>query len=80
MRGIGPTFNEKAKSFSVGATWDYQRKWGVDIQYTNYFGGRTFCGTDVPGSSVPGQSASWCSSAYPLKDRDWYSFNVSYSF
>jgi hypothetical protein len=80
VRGVGPTFNEKAKSFSVGATWDYQRRWGVDVQYTNYFGGRTFCGTDVPGSSVPGQSASWCSSAYPLKDRDWYSFTVSYSF
>jgi hypothetical protein len=80
VRGVGPTFNEKAKSVSVGAFWDYQRKWGVDVQYTNYFGGRITCGTDVPGSSVVGQPASWCSSAYPLKDRDFYSFTVSYSF
>ena len=80
VKGISPTFNEKAKSFSVGVSWDYQRKWGVDLQYTTYFGGRTFCGTDVPGSSIPGQPASWCSSAYPLKDRDFYAFTVSYSF
>jgi hypothetical protein len=83
VRGITPTFNEKAKSASLGASWDYQRRWVVDIQYTDYFGGRTFCGTDVPtpGSVItPGQSASWCSSAYPLKDRDFYSLSVSYSF
>ena len=99
VKGIGPTFNEKAKSYSVGATWDYQRKWVVDLQYTGYFGGRTFCGTDVlpPGVALPagtvvpsgitsagsipnGQSASWCSGTYPLKDRDFYSLTVSYSF
>ena len=100
VRGIGPTFNAKAKSYSIGASWDYQRKWIVDLQYTGYFGGRSFCGTDAvppgvnlaPGTVVPsgvttqaglipnGQSASWCSSAYPLKDRDFYSLTVSYSF
>ena len=99
VRGIGPTFNEKAKSFSLGVSWDYQRKWIVDVQYTGYFGGRAFCGTDAlppgvtlpagtivpsgitsPGSIPNGQSASWCSGAYPLKDRDFYSFTVSYSF
>jgi hypothetical protein len=71
------------KSASLGLSWDYQRKWLVDVQYTNYFGGRTYCGTDVPptGSVVtPGQPASWCSSANPLKDRDFYSVVVSYSF
>jgi len=55
----------------------------VDVQYTNYFGGKKFCGTDVPppGSVVtPGQPASFCSSANPLKDRDFYSLSVSYSF
>jgi len=55
----------------------------VDAQYTNYFGGKKFCGTDVPppGSAItPGQPASWCSSANPLKDRDFYSLSVSYSF
>ena len=39
--------------------------------------------TDVPpaGQSIPpGQSASYCSAAYPLRDRDFYSFSISYSF
>jgi hypothetical protein len=83
VRGVGPSFNEGVKSASLGVSWDYQRRWVVDMQYTGYFGGRTFCGTDTPpaGSVVtPGQSASWCSSANPLKDRDFYSVSVSYSF
>ena len=83
VKGVSPTFNEDTKSVSVGASWEYQRKWLVDAQYTNYFGGRTYCGTDVPtpGSAItPGQSASFCSSANPLKDRDFYSVSVSYSF
>ena len=54
VSGVGPTFNEGIKSLSVGASWDYQRKWLVDAQYTGYTGGRTYCGTDVPppGSAV----------------------------
>ncbi len=83
VNGTGPTFNEDTKSLSIGASWEYQQKWVVDAQYTSYFGGRTYCGTDQPppGSSVtPGQPASWCSSANPLKDRDFYSVSVSYSF
>jgi hypothetical protein len=51
----------------------------VDLQYTSYFGGRQYCGTDVSGVP-PTQPASFCSSANPLKDRDFYSFSVSYSF
>jgi hypothetical protein len=83
VHGVGPTFNQDTKSLSVGASWEYQRKWLVDAQYTSYFGGRTFCGTDqpTPGSALPpGQPASWCSSTNPLKDRDFYSVVVSYSF
>jgi hypothetical protein len=83
VSGVGPNFNEGVKSASLGVSWDYQRRWVVDMQYTGYFGGRTFCGTDTPppGAVVtPGQSASWCSSANPLKDRDFYSVSVSYSF
>ncbi len=83
VRGVGPNFNHGTKSASIGASWDYQRRWVVDVQYTDYFGGRTYCGTDVPtpGAVItPGQSASWCSSAYPLRDRDFYSLSVSYSF
>jgi hypothetical protein len=78
--GVGPNFNQGVKSWAIGLAWDYQRKWLVDLQYTGYYGGRTYCGTDVPGSGVVGQPASWCSDANPLKDRDFYSFSVSYSF
>jgi hypothetical protein len=80
VKGVGPNFNEGVKSASLGLSWDYQRKWVVDVQYTNFWGGRIFRGTDVPGASVSGQPASWESSANPLKDRDFYSFNISYSF
>lgn len=83
VRGVGPNFNEGVKSASIGLSWDYQRRWIVDTQYTTFFGGRTYCGTDVapPGSVLtPGQPASWCSSANPLRDRDFYSLSVSYSF
>jgi len=83
VRGVGPNFNQGVKSQSVGLSWDYQRKWIVDTQYTMYSGGRTYCGTDVPnpGVTIPaGQSASWCSSANPLRDRDFYSLSISYSF
>ena len=83
VRGVGPNFNEGVKSASVGVSWDYQRKWLVDAQYTNFFGGRTYCGTDVPPAGAvvtPGQPASFCSNANPLSDRDFYSISVSYSF
>jgi len=83
VSGVGPNFTSGVKSYSLGVSWDYQRQWLVDLQYTSFFGGKTFCGTDTPppGSSVtPGQSASWCSSTNPLRDRDFYSFTVSYSF
>ena len=83
VKGTGPNFNEDVKSLSIGATWEYQRKWLVDAQYTNFFGGRKYCGTDVPtpGAVItPGQSASFCSNSNPLSDRDFYSISVSYSF
>jgi Protein of unknown function (DUF1302) len=83
VKGFGPNFNQGIKSASGGVSWEYQRKWTVDLSYTAFFGGKTYCGTDVPpaGSVVtPGQPASWCSIANPLKDRDFYSASVSYSF
>ncbi|APV48378.1 hypothetical protein BWI17_00955 [Betaproteobacteria bacterium GR16-43] len=83
VNGVGPNFNKDTKSLSFGLGWDYQKRWIVDMQYTTFFGGRTFCGTDVPpaGSAVtPGQPASWCSDANPLRDRDFYSVSVSYAF
>lgn len=80
VRGVSPTFNQGVKSGSVGVSWDYQRKWVVDMQFTNFFGGRTFCGTDTTPPTATSQPQSFCSSANPLKDRDFYSIVVSYSF
>ncbi|MBC8021514.1 MAG: DUF1302 domain-containing protein [Burkholderiales bacterium] len=79
VKGVGPNFNEKVQSLSGGISWDYQRRWLVDLQYTGFFGGRVYCGTDVSGVP-PTQPASFCSAANPLKDRDFYSLSVSYSF
>jgi hypothetical protein len=79
VKGIGPNFNQNVRSASFGVSWDYQRKWVVDGQYTKYWGGRIYCGTDVSGVP-PTQPAAWCSSNNPLKDRDFYSVSVSYSF
>ncbi len=83
VKGVSPNFNQATKSVSIGMSWDYQRRWVVDAQYTNFFGGRIYGGTDTPppGSAVtPGQSATWSSNANPLRDRDFYSFSVSYAF
>ncbi len=89
IKGVSQTFNEGVKSVSVGANFDYQRKLSVDLSYTNYFGGRTYCGTDtmvlpaaqaVLGAQMALQGASFCSSANPVKDRDFFSLVVSYSF
>jgi hypothetical protein len=83
VKGVGPNFNQGVRSYSFGVSWDYQRKWLVDLQYTGFDGGRVYCGTDVSSAAgaVPaGQPASWCSAANPLKDRDFASFSISYSF
>jgi hypothetical protein len=79
VKGVGPTFNQGTKAHSAGLSWDYQRKWIIDTQYTMFNGGRTYCGTDVSGVP-PTQSASFCTSANPLKDRDFYSLSISYAF
>jgi hypothetical protein len=79
VNGVGPTFNQGTKAQSLGLSWDYQRKWIVDAQYTAFSGGRQYCGTDVSGVP-PTQPASFCTSANPLKDRDFFSMSVSYSF
>jgi hypothetical protein len=87
VKGVSQTFNEGVKSLSIGANIDYQRKFSVDLSWTSYFGGRTYCGTDVVAPTqtslapqVAVQGASYCSSANPIKDRDFVSLVVSYSF
>lgn len=96
VHGSSSTFNEGVKSVSLGANLEFQKKLTFDLSYTNFFGGKTFCGTDtvdatrqtslaaqvagVAALGIPGQGASWCSSANPIKDRDFYSVVVTYSF
>lgn len=89
VKGVSPTFNEGVKSLSLGVNFEYQKKATLDLSYTTYGGGRTYCGTDnitAPGTSpslvaqVAVQGASFCSSANPIKDRDFYSVVFTYSF
>jgi hypothetical protein len=91
VKGVSQTFNEGVKSLSIGANVDYQRKFSVDLSYTAYSGGRTYCGTDrvdnlassnqqTLAGQIALQGASYCSSANPIKDRDFVSLVVSYSF
>ncbi len=83
VKGTSQTFNEGVKSFSLGVGFDWQKKTVLDISYNNFFGGRTYCGTDSVASAqvlLAGQSQSYCSSANPVKDRDFFSISLSYSF
>ncbi len=79
VRGVGPNFNEGTKAVTLGLGWSYKEKWQADVSYTNFFGGRTYTGTD-PGAVPAGQSQDFAFSSNPLKDRDFYSVSVSYSF
>ncbi len=95
VKGVSQTFNEGVKSASLGVNFEYKKAFTVDLSYTSFFGGRVYCGTDqvtnagqtslaaqingVPGLAAP-QGANYCSSANPLKDRDFYSVVLTYSF
>lgn len=96
VSGVSQTFNEGVKAASVGAAWEFNKRLVFDLGYSTFFGGKTFCGTDtvdvakqtalaaqvygVAALGIPGQGASWCTSANPVKDRDFYAVSVSYSF
>ncbi len=84
VNGVGPNFNEGVKAAGFGIGFVYQQNWQADISYTTFYGGRTFCGTDVAALSAAtiaaGQSLSYCSAANSLKDRDFLAVNISYSF
>jgi hypothetical protein len=79
VRGVSPTFNQGTKAATFGLTYSLKQKWVADLAYTTYWGGRTYSGVD-PVAPPAGQSASFASSANPLKDRDFVSLSVSYSF
>jgi hypothetical protein len=84
VKGVGPNFNEGTQAATIGFNFEYQRVYQADFSYTSFFGGRNYCGTDNPALSaatlLAGQSLNYCTSANPLRDRDFLSFNVSYSF
>ena len=96
VKGVSQTFNEGVKSLSGGVNFEYRKAFTVDLSYTSYFGGRTYCGTDqvtnagqttlaaqIAGVAALGfapQGATFCSGANPIKDRDFYSIVLTYSF
>ena len=83
VKGVSQTFNQETKSYSLGANFDWQKKLTLDLSYNSFFGGRSYCGTDSAASGqvlLSGQPRSYCSSANPIKDRDFYSVVVAYSF
>ncbi|MCR4302070.1 MAG: DUF1302 domain-containing protein [Sulfuricaulis sp.] len=77
--GVSATFNEGTKAGTLGVGFNYRQNLQADIAYTWFWGGRTYSGTD-PVAVPPGQSASYASSANPLKDRDFLAVSLSYSF
>ena len=90
VKGVSQTFNQGVKSLSFGAGLEIKKRLNFDVSYNMFFGGRIFCGTDQTalGAQLAGvaalgrapQSASFCSNANPIRDRDFYSFSASYSF
>ncbi|PTD95954.1 DUF1302 domain-containing protein [Pseudothauera lacus] len=82
VKGRSPTFNEGAKAITLGLGFNYQQRWQADIAYTNFFGGKKIKGMDSAfvGLLPAGQTPSYSSHTNPLKDRDFLSVSVSYSF
>ena len=96
VKGVSQTFNEGVKSISLGSSLEFQRRLSFDFSYNMFFGGRVYCGTDqvtsaaqtslaaqIAGIAALGrapQGASFCSNANPIRDRDFYSFVVNYTF
>jgi Protein of unknown function (DUF1302) len=96
VKGVSQTFNEGVKSISLGTNFDWQKKLTLDLSYTGFWGGRTYCGTDQVtnpaqtslGAQIAGvaafgrapQGANFCSAANPIRDRDFVSMVVTYSF
>ena len=79
VHGVSSTFNQGTKAATFGLSFNLKQKWLADLAYTSFWGGRVYAGTDS--TAVPaGQSASYASSANPLKDRDFITLSVSYSF
>ena len=78
VHGVGPTFNQgvKAATFALGAI--LKQRWQADLAYTTYWGGRTYSGTDPLATGT--QDRNYATSANALKDRDFVSASLRYSF
>jgi hypothetical protein len=79
VHGVSPSFNEGTKALSLGVGFNYKQNWQADLAYTAFFGGRTYSGSHpntTPGTTRP----DFAISANPLKDRDFISASLSYSF
>lgn len=96
VSGTSQTFNEGIKSTAFGLNYDYQKKFTIDLSYNLFYGGRKFCGVDTVTSAAQTtlsaqlagvaalgfapQAASYCSSANPVRDRDFASLVMTYAF
>ncbi len=78
VQGVGPTFNEGTKAATFGFSAILKQRWQADIAYTTYWGGRTYAGFDPAATGT--QDRNYATSANPLKDRDFVSASVRYSF
>ena len=78
VHGVSPTFNQGVKAATFGVGFLYRQNWQADLSYTTFWGGRTYSGSDTPQTGT--QPRTFATSANPLKDRDFISVSVSYSF
>ncbi len=78
VHGVGPTFNQGAKAATIGLSAVVKQKWQADFAYTTYWGGRTYTGTDPVATGT--QLRTYATSANALKDRDFMSVSLRYSF
>ncbi|WP_374595460.1 DUF1302 domain-containing protein [Aquabacterium sp.] len=75
VHGVSPTFNQGSRSLSIGgALVSADKRWKLDLSYTDYIGGRRYSGTD------PNTLVDYSSNANPLRDRDFVAASLSYAF
>lgn len=75
VHGTGLTFNQGNRSLSVGgALVSADKRWKLDISYTDYIGGRRYSGVD------PNTGQEYSSNSNPLRDRDFLAASLSYAF
>ncbi len=79
VKGRSPTFNEGARSLTLGLGINYLQNFEADISYTSFFGGDKIKGTDLAPNPF-GQPQTYSSHTNPLKDRDFLAISISYSF